>query len=233
LLVQCFNDIKKISSEDLAFVFRKREWPVNTHEENLAKVLEFCELEPWFDCCEPVNSLNTGLLNFLLLKRLHRRIMATNEKSNRTGDSNYEGLSRFACEYAYVVGARMVCSMAEVASLVNIPLIRAATRGVGPEVERHIVDYLTVPLSSENSAFPMFSQNLFSSTEMLGTVNDNDEEFEIFGETRKRKVNSVPAGISLRGLAMFQGKAILAADGVLTSHLGDGSKAGLFKRNSC
>jgi hypothetical protein len=57
----------------------------------------------------------------------------------------------------------------------------------------------------------------------IGTANDNDEEFEIVGETRKRKVNSVPAGISLRGLAMFQGKAILA-DGVSTSYLGDGSK---------
>ncbi len=54
-------------------------WTNTTPEANLAKLITFCALEPLPDCYAPVNPMNSPLVNFLLLKRLHRRILATNE----------------------------------------------------------------------------------------------------------------------------------------------------------
>ncbi len=104
LIVHCFDDIKKIPPEDVAYIFKLREaaaksqgnWVETSYQENLAKLKTFCELEHLPNCV-PMNSENSHLINFLLLKRLHRRILATNEGSGRTGFSNYEGLARFAC----------------------------------------------------------------------------------------------------------------------------------------
>lgn len=119
-IVYCFDDIKKIAPEDVAAIFQLRDWPVLSYEANLAKIMRFCVLEYLPDCETSLNPVNSNLVNFLLLKRLHRRILATNEKSGRTGPSNYEGVARFACEFRYIQGARMVCAMAEVATTENI-----------------------------------------------------------------------------------------------------------------
>ena len=61
-------------------------------------MMRFCVLEFLPECETAMNPENSNLVNYLLLKRLHRRIFATNEKSGRTGPANYEGLARFACE---------------------------------------------------------------------------------------------------------------------------------------
>jgi hypothetical protein len=101
--VHCFEDIQAIDADDIVFIFKLREkaeklgqWTNISAEANLAKLISFCALEPLPDCY-PVNPLNSSLVNFLLLKRLHRRILATNEESGRTGRVNYEGVARFAC----------------------------------------------------------------------------------------------------------------------------------------
>lgn len=104
-IVHCFEDIQTIDADDIVFIFDLREqaeklgvWTNTTPEANLAKLITFCALEPLPDCYSPVNPLNSPLVNFLLLKRLHRRILATNEGSGRTGRVNYDGVARFACE---------------------------------------------------------------------------------------------------------------------------------------
>jgi hypothetical protein len=97
-IVYCFDDIKKIAPEDVAAIFRLRDWPILSVEANIAKMMRFCVLKYLSDCETPLNPENSNLVNFLLLKRLHRRILATNEKSGRIGPSYYEGVARFACE---------------------------------------------------------------------------------------------------------------------------------------
>jgi hypothetical protein len=64
----------------------------------------------------------------------------------------------------------MVSKMKDVASVANIPLLVAKTRGVGREMLKHIVDFLTL---YESSDFPKEKQ-----TEMLN----------LNADTLKRKV---------------------------------------------
>lgn len=121
-IVNCFDDIKKIAPEDVAAIFQLRGWPIEfalreqadkfkgnwtdgaSPEANLTKLTNFCELEHVPDCV-PSNALNAPLVNYLLLGRLHRRVLATNEGSGSKGPTDYKGLARFACEYRYIQGA--------------------------------------------------------------------------------------------------------------------------------
>ena len=99
-VVKSFDDIKNIAPADIVYIFKLREaaeqlghWEIGT--DNLAKLLEFCILEP-IPNLVPLNEANIPAVNDRLLTRLLRIILVTNEGSGRTGKDNYEGLARFA-----------------------------------------------------------------------------------------------------------------------------------------
>ena len=161
----------------------------------MAKMLRFCVLEFLPECEASLNPANENLVNFLLLKRLHRRILATNEKSGCTGPSNYEGVARFACEYRYVLGARMVSQMTDLTTPLNIPIIVSKTQGVGGELVTHILEFLR---RNQNNC-PMLLPQKISTLEMIGAPADLDEEQQLLfvGQTFENNEFPNPERISL------------------------------------
>ena len=224
-IAYCFDDIKKIAPEDVASIFRLRGWPDLSPEVNMAKMLRFCVLEFLPECESPLNPLNENLVNFLLLKRLHRRVLATNEKSGRSGSSNYEGVARFACEFRYIQGARMVCAMAEVATTENILDVIKKTSGVGKELYSHIIEFFSsdsvfnfpkqistqmmTASASAAAAELTEDENLFIGKRRNSTFeNDSDSEA---GPSNPKKKKSGQVGS-----AMWKKSALNLVDGVFS-----------------